>query len=81
MENKQKKSKIYKTIISSPNNIKPVSPNPVGNAYDNASCVYDHQWHAQGSKFESQSGAMMYCDSDGEWKNLRQKIVPNNKDK
>lgn len=72
MRNKQKEAKIYKTIITSPDTAKPVSPEPAGNADDIPSCVYNHQWHAEGSEFESRNGVKMICDSDGEWKNIRQ---------
>lgn len=70
MKNKQKASNIYKTRITS-DDITPLSSEPVGNAYDNPSCVYDHQWHAEGSQFESKSGVKMVCGADGEWKNIQ----------
>lgn len=75
LKNRQKESTVNKTKITSPDNIEPLSSGHVGNAYDNPSCVYNHQWHAEGSIFESKGGVKMVCDDDGEWKNLRNKTT------
>ncbi|MBU5437244.1 hypothetical protein KQI42_04440 [Tissierella sp. MSJ-40] len=69
MKNNKKDDDISINIISAPNNVKPISKAPVGNAAKDAFCIYAGMRHAVGSVIEMEDGSKVVCTDDGSWQN------------
>lgn len=70
MKNHKKEEELLKTTIIPPDDVQPVSPEAVGDAGNNSSCVYKHQHHAVGSVIKNHDGPDSVCNQKGEWKNV-----------
>jgi hypothetical protein len=69
MKNHKKDEKLFRTATLPPDDVQPVSPEAVGDAESNTSCVYNHRHHAVGSIIKNHDGPESVCSQDGEWKN------------
>lgn len=69
MKNNKKRDNINVNIISAPNEVKPISKAPVGNAGKDPFCVYAGMRHAVGSIITKDDGTRIICTEDGSWQN------------
>ena len=69
MQDHKKQDSISVNNISLHNDIKAVSPKPVGNADKDPFCVYEHKRHAVGSKILNSDGTKTECKDDSVWRN------------
>jgi hypothetical protein len=69
VKNNKKDDDISINIISAPNNVKPVSKGPVGNAGKDSFCIYAGMRHAVGSIIEMEDGSKVVCTDNGTWQN------------
>ncbi|MCX7923071.1 MAG: hypothetical protein N3B21_13835 [Clostridia bacterium] len=69
MQNHKKQDSISVNEISHTNEVRNISKKPVGNAGEDAFCVYDHKRHAVGSKIINKDGTETVCQKNGSWKN------------
>ncbi len=69
MKNHKKRDDITKNIISAPQEVKPISKSPIGNAGKDPFCIYAGIRHAVGSIIEKDDGTKIICTEDGSWQN------------
>jgi hypothetical protein len=69
MKNHKKEEKLFKTTTIPPDDVQTVSPEALGDAGSNTSCVYGHRHHAAGSIIKNHDGPDSVCSREGEWKN------------
>ncbi|NLV89656.1 MAG: hypothetical protein GX021_09900 [Tissierellia bacterium] len=70
MDNKREDD-ISINVISAPNDVKPVSQAPVGNAGKAPFCIYAGMRHADGSVIKMEDGSEVVCTENGSWQNTR----------
>jgi len=72
MKNHKKGDKLYINLISGPDDIRPISKTPAGDASKDPFCVYAHKRHAIGSKIINNDGSETVCTAhnNGSWQNI-----------
>lgn len=65
MKNHNKQDKLYKNRIIPPDEVENISSHPVGDAFDEPRCIYNHQRHATGSVINNVDGSVNICKDDG----------------
>lgn len=70
MKNRKERDMLFINKISAPNNIKPISKEPVGKASKDVFWVYEGKRHAVGSIITKEDGSKLICTEDGSWQNI-----------